>query len=186
MVFTGSTNVTLYAKWTAVSYSLKDIGPAGGYIFYINPNSAVDGWKYLEAAPASTDTIAVWGGSGTTVSGADGIVIGTGRQNTLDIVAQFGETEPYQGLIYAAKICNDLTVSNGGVVYSDWFLPSKDELNLMRSILYLYGYGGFSPNDYWWSSEYGANSAWYQNFGDGFQVPGVKYGKLHVRASRAF
>ena len=36
---------------SAAGYALGDTGPAGGFIFYENPNYAADGWRYLEAAP---------------------------------------------------------------------------------------------------------------------------------------
>ena len=49
--------------------------------------------------------------------------IGTGSQNTIDIVN--ANCSPYYPK--AANICDTLTL--GG--YSDWFLPSKDELNAM-------------------------------------------------------
>lgn len=35
-------------------YEPGDTGPAGGFIFYKNPNSAADGWRYLEAAPVDS------------------------------------------------------------------------------------------------------------------------------------
>ena len=60
---------------------------------------------------------------GTNISGADGTAIGTGAQNTIDIVN--ANCSPYMsGNSIAANICDTLTL--GG--YSDWFLPSKDEL----------------------------------------------------------
>ena len=31
----------------------------------------------------------------------------------------------------AAKVCNDYTITVNGIIYNDWFLPSKDELNQM-------------------------------------------------------
>jgi hypothetical protein len=36
---------------SAREYAAGDTGPAGGLIFYVNPNFAADGWRYLEAAP---------------------------------------------------------------------------------------------------------------------------------------
>ena len=42
-------------------YGIGDTGPAGGLIFYVNPNYAVDGWRYLEAAPFDQSAGATWG-----------------------------------------------------------------------------------------------------------------------------
>ena len=55
------------------------------------------------------------------IIGADGIEIGTGYQNTLDIVAGCSETP------IAASLAMEIEI-NG---FDDWFIPSKDELNLM-------------------------------------------------------
>ena len=45
-----------------VGYELGDIGPAGGYIFYIDEANEHPGWTYLEAAPAETEWVAKpWG-----------------------------------------------------------------------------------------------------------------------------
>ena len=59
-----------------------------------------------------------WNGS-IIKTGATGIAIGTGKANTDTIIARQGNTGSY-----AAKNCRDYT--SGG--YSDWYLPSKDEL----------------------------------------------------------
>ena len=44
-----------------VEYAIGDTGPAGGFIFYENPNYKVDGWRYLEAAPIDQSAGAKWG-----------------------------------------------------------------------------------------------------------------------------
>ena len=65
-------------------------------------------------------------------------------------------------------------------------MPSKDELDSMRVNLYLKSKGSFTDGFYWSSSEFDANNAWFQYFGNGLQD---KYGKNHqfyVRAMRAF
>jgi hypothetical protein len=46
-------------------FKVGDRGPAGGIIFYMNPRAGE--WKYLEAAPASTEETVKWGGQGTEV-----------------------------------------------------------------------------------------------------------------------
>jgi len=191
----GASNVTLYAQWTP--YVLLDIGPAGGYIFYdkgyyskadfrivkATGNGTVpitppyDAWRYLEVAPNDQSTSAEWGCfSGGTISGADGTAVGTGEQNTIDIEA--GCTTPDT----AADRCANLVL--GG--YSDWFLPSKDELNLMYENLKVAEVGGFADFSYWSSSEYNAGGAWNQHFSGGSQGPNGKNGTERVRAVRAF
>jgi hypothetical protein len=87
----------------------------------------------------------------------------------------------------AITACQEL-VMNG---YSDWVLPNKDQLELIFKNLHQKGIGGFSSEDYWSSSEYNADYAWYFHFLDGSSDngSGVYYGKhstRQVRAVRAF
>ena len=192
----GASNVTLYAQWTP--YVLRDTGPAGGYIFYdkgyyskadftivkaagngtVPINPTYDAWRYLEAAPASTEWKNKWGSYETFIGGTEKS-IGAGKSNTTIIVTwlnSHGETGK------AAQLCDALVY--GG--YSDWFLPSKDELNLMYINLEVAGVGGFAGGFYWSSSEYNAYSAWLQDYGNGFQGSYGKYGAYRVRAVRVF
>ncbi|NBK25642.1 MAG: DUF1566 domain-containing protein, partial [Spirochaetia bacterium] len=175
---------TLYAKWGDLG--VGDIGPAGGYIFYDKGNYS-DGWRYLEAAPAGNEwSSKVWGGYGTEVGGT-GTAVGTGASNTEKIVAKFGNAEPYgKKTDYAAKLCADLVVTKDGVVYDDWFLPSKNELDLIFQNLYGNNLGGFSEDNYWSSSVYSANSAWLQHFGRGTQYYYSRLLADRVRPVRAF
>jgi len=172
---TVTADVTLYAKWTPL-YALRDTGPAGGLIFYVKAGGYSDGWMYLEAAPSDQSTGAPWGCVGIAISGADGEAVGTGEQNTIDI--EVGCTTAGT----AADICANLSL--GG--YSDWFLPSKDELNLMYENLKVFGVGGFVFY-YWSSSESDANFAWVQDFDNGVQYyNNTKLNPERVRAVRAF
>jgi len=102
--------------------------------------------------------------------------VGTGEQNTIDI--ETGCTTSGT----AADICANLSLGS----YSDWFLPSKDELNLMYTNLEVFGIGGFTGNYYWSSSEYDADFAWCQDFGSGYQFNYVEFNTYRVRAVRAF
>lgn len=180
-----TSDITLYANWRDY-YIIGDIGPAGGYIFY-DKGSYSDGWRYLEAAPAGNEWRAkVWGGYGTEVGGT-GTAVGTGASNTEKIVAKFGNAEPYKRNIdYAAKLCADLVVTKGGVTYDDWFLPSRDELNLMYQNLKKNNLGGFSEDYYWSSSELNTFHAWFQLFTNGDQYLYNRYYVSRVRPVRAF
>lgn len=64
-VFTDLIDRTLYAKWFYEVFT----GPAGGLVFYENPNWEDDGWRYLEAAPSGwytgdTDSKGTYSGYG--------------------------------------------------------------------------------------------------------------------------
>jgi hypothetical protein len=130
----------------------------------------------LIAAPFDLGDLA-WGCPSFEISGADGTALGTGNQNTIDIVN--GCATP--GI--AARICNDLVLEG----YNDWYLPSKDELN--KIYLNRAAIGGFASQDYYWSSsEFNITYAWSQYFGSGDQFYNL-FGKdftCFVRAVRAF
>lgn len=151
---------------------ILSIGEAykGGIVFYLDGSGGG-----LVCAESDQSTNAEWGCYGTAIGGT-GTGVGTGAANTAAIVAGCSEA----GI--AAKICNDLVI-NG---YSDWFLPSKDELDLMYQNLKLAGIGGFADYYYWSSSEYSSSHAWAHNFASGYHSYGNKLNYGRVRAVRAF
>lgn len=164
---------------TPVTYKIGDRGPAGGIVFFVLGEDL----HGLEAAPVDQGPAlgaewgAEWGCADAVILGADGTEVGTGAQNTTDILAAVCATP---GI--AAHLAANYSL-NG---FKDWFLPSKDELNLMYTNLYRKDLGGFAPYPYWSSSEDGINYAWGQIFGDGFQNGGSKDLAIGVRAVRAF
>ena len=87
------------------------------------------------------------------ISRCTGTAIGTGQANTTAIITQSGQQEVQH------KLCDNLILSG----YDDWFLPSKDELNLMYTNLKVAGLGGFADAWYWSSSEVNFPYAWFQN-----------------------
>jgi len=165
----------------------------GGIVFYILQPGDI-GYiagqvKGLIAAPTDQASGVEWGCYGTLISGADGTAIGTGNQNTIDIEA--GCITP--GI--AADICANYTDGT----YSDWFLPSKDELNLMwtnladsdgdgvnNGVTDPNNLGGFATGGYWSSTENDNYDAWFQGFTNGFQYGFNRNYSSVVRAVRAF
>lgn len=124
-----------------------------------------------------------------------GTAIGTGKTNTQRLVSAMGN-ETYSSSFwsyaktknYAARLCDILTYTINGIIYDDWFLPSKDELNLIYENPSI---GGFGIGNYWTSSEDSSNAryAWYQNVYRGEQESDERYGVGHglqVHPIRAF
>ena len=110
----------------------------------------------------------------TSVGGTD-TLLGTGSANTDNIIVQNGG-----GSTYAAGLAR---AYNGGS-YTDWFLPSKDELN--KLYINKVAIGGFFADFYWSSSELNAYVAWGQAFINGYQYGNYEYSAYRVRAVRAF
>ena len=174
----------LHAKTAENAPAPLQIGDthAGGIIFYLDP----DGVHGLVAAPSDQSAAALWGCSGTDISGVPNVTIspptgpgadiGWGAVNTTAIVNNCVDA----GI--AASLCDDL-VLNG---YNDWFLPSAVELNLMYTNLHTAGLGGFSGDFYWSSSEFDPSSAYVQAFFSGNQFTNFKFSNFYVRAVRAF
>jgi len=100
-----------------------------------------------------------WGCYGEDVNGADGVSVGTGYKNTVDIVEQGCNTE--HGGVTAAQA--SLSTSIAG--FEDWYLPSLAELVQMCKVLDEYTGNFQSENAYYWSSTEGnRNFAWYIDF----------------------
>ena len=87
-----------------------------------------------------------------------------------------------EGLITFKQDCITDRDSN----FSDWFLPSKDELNLMYENLHVEGVGGFGDVPYWSSSEFNSSNSYYVIFSDGGSSPFGKANIFNVRACRTF
>ncbi len=143
----------------------------GGKICYLD----VTGKHGLIASASDlTNMISWWnGGFVETNSKSDA----DGSTNTNAIIAAQGNAGSY-----AAKLCRDYR--GGG--FNDWFLPAKDQLNMMY--LQKTTLGGFADEIYWSSTEYEPGLAWVQYFMTGEQwTDNTSDGAIVcVRAMRAF
>jgi len=115
-------------------------------------------------------------------TGATATAIGTGRANTDAIISAQGATETS----YAAGLARAYT----GGEYTDWFLPSKDELNQMyikkSTLEAVSGFNAFTNTYYWSSTEHDSDDALMQLFAIGYQTSTSKHYTNDVRAVRAF
>lgn len=180
--------------------AIGEIGPGGGKVFYVAPSSFASpgsacgsACRYLEAAPrgwylsatpagqtdclfpgtSTDDPKCVWSSNTSDAIGSTGVAIGTGYANTSAMITQSG---------FAGKAGTVARAFRGGGK-TDWYLPSKNELNEMAIQQLTVG---FTSDQYWSSSEGDASNAWNQYVNDGF---GRNYGKgfaYGVRPIRAY
>jgi len=144
----------------------------GGRVAYVDA-TGVHGFIVATADTVAPSPGAAWGCSGTNVS--TGTAIGTGNANTNAIVAACGTA----GI--AARLAYDLSL-NG---YTDWYLPSRDELNHLSANKV--AIGSLPINNYYWSSsQYSTTQALEMNFSDTSWNPWPKTGVWGVRVIRAF
>jgi hypothetical protein len=154
----------------------------GGVIFWMNAANN----QGLVVSISDQSTGAEWGCYGIDVPGAIASTIGSGEANTIAIETTC--TTPGT----AADLVTNLSLSG----YSDWFLPSQDELNeiyLNKAIINasLSANSGTTLDNaswYWTSTQQNgnANNAYFQFFGNGLQTLNNKANLTKVRAIRAF
>ncbi len=151
----------------------------GGKVAYIlqsgDPGYVAGETHGLIAATSDQSTGIQWYNGTNTNTGAYATALGTGNSNTMTIIASQGNTGSY-----AAKLCADLVLAG----YSDWYLPSRDELN--KLYLNRVAIGGFASASYFSSSETNISAVWSQDFTNGSQNYGNKFSLWLVRAVRSF
>ena len=166
-----------------------DVGPGGGTVFYIDMARSAGSQVWEVGSDLGT---AEWGCRGTDIAGT-GTNIGTGQTNTGLINA---------GCVTAGIAARVASATAGGL--SDWFLPSKDELNQLCKYARMQSTAvvdqavvcdttgtllpGFASDGYWSSSQSSADAAGAraQGFYDGYQGDDYKNLALRVRPVRAF
>lgn len=153
-----------YYYWVGQEYQ-------GGKIFYIDQT----GKHGLIAADFDIEGGAPWGCISNEVIGADGIAVGTGLQNTLDIVNGCGEGT-------AAFLCANLDTLG----YDDWYLPSKNELQGLADRLGFMGEANLNGAYYASSSEMDATNLWSVYMPNRAAIESPKNWLLFTRPIRSF
>ena len=143
----------------STTYSVGDM-VQGGKVFWVDSTGQHGLVVDLEDAGGSS---AMDWNAGTTSSGlnletlAQSSGMYAGKMNTAIIIAAHAAAAN-NGNNFAARACNEYTYTQNGVEYSDWYLPSKDELHIIKTS----GVGApnLYPYNYWSSTEHDANNAY--------------------------
>jgi len=220
-VTNGANSGVVTAVFPSVVYSVGGIGPAGGIIFMTpSTQGGLGGDSYYEAAPtgwgngiavnpsitidgisfaaeitgtSTTDPQLRWCNNPTATVGVTSTAIGTGKANTAAIVSG-GDVNCTLGAGFTA----DGYTSTGATPYSDWFLPSFDEINQLcryageaaQSTEPCSNSGslrvGFVAASFGSSSEYNPSQKWIQSFATAGSGGGSKGATSYIRPVRSF
>ena len=188
-----ATNTIGTSAASAASSSVVPVSPLqvgdfyqGGVVFHLfvpgETGYVSDETHGLIAAVEDQSSGIQWNNGSSVTTGATATAIGTGSANTDAIISAQGATETS----YAAGLARAYT----GGEYTDWFLPSKDELNqiyINKSTLEaVSGFNAFTNTYYWSSTEHDSDDALMQLFSIGHQLNFSKGYTSTVRAVRAF
>lgn len=183
-ILVNATNVVRKADGTlgVRQYKIGDF-VHGGIVFWVDGS----GEHGLIADTADISTGTPWSNGVEKRTNASGDGIGAGKMNIMLIIALQTIDNPVGN--FAALMFADLRRGPFG----DWYLPSKEELNLMfvnrnviNSTSLANGGDSFEEVSYWSSTEDSGGDAWNQNFLTGNQSDFAKLIDNRVRAIRAF
>ena len=171
-----TSDITLYAQYKEL-YSVGGRGEKGGWIIYdVDADNTADGgagndglkssvcgYRFLEASPSDFSTVVDgkntydlnWGAAMDEI--ATQTTLGSGANNT-KLMAESTKLNSFAKDVYGQA-------GVGGA--TDWFIPSKDELYLMYTVIGKNTEAGFTKGYYWSSSRntLGSSSAYYLYFG---------------------
>jgi hypothetical protein len=185
--------MTFPPKVYATTGSSVSIGDSyeGGIVAYIyvsgDPGYVAGQQNGIIMAEVDQSTDTSWSNITDALVGGTSVVLGAGKTNTAAIIAQAGHTTS------AAKLCDGY--ASGG--YTDWFMPSLNEMSKMYEGLDIsgsqanwlkYSFDAGGNYNYWTSSEDSASSAHRKNMHyaggtsvisqkseDGFKVRAIRY-----------
>ena len=159
----------------------------GGIIFYydsIEEKGMVMSKKDIHY-PYNVNATKIYWNCVDTITGAKSTRIGKGKENSRKIIAtrcKLYNTEEKAWMLGPADLCDVYKVGK----FTDWYLPSKDELNQIYLHLAKPDRYSFLNHMYWTSSEKNERFAWIQFFKDGGQAYYIKHFAYYVRAVHDF
>jgi hypothetical protein len=182
------TDNVISATGSVTTYEIGDFAH-GGVVFWVDET----GQHGLVCAKQDHGSMVRWYAGTYGNTQAKGDVPYAGAANTSIIIAAHVAIGD-DGDTYAARVCNELQITEGGKTYGDWYLPSKEELILMRNNQSIIdataianGGSAFATSNFYYSStEYSHNKAWIVGFGGTTQYSAEKWDPRRIRAVRAF
>lgn len=190
--YTGGTGIGIDSN-NVISAKTYNVGDSahGGIVFWVDQT----GQHGLVCAKTNQSEGIRWNAGTSSISThakGDGPL--AGKANTTIIIAVYSSVVFDDTLLYAARLCNELIVNQGGKSYGDWYLPSKAEMRLILNnagiidpVAISMGGTALGINEYWTSTEHWDNTkAWFQSNNFGGKENLLKTKLYKVRAVRTF
>ena len=179
------------SNYVPMQYKVGDEGDGGGIVFYVSQEGFIvydgkGGQKICHCLEMSKPTLGLskWAPEKSdfinTISEKS---LGYGKSNTYKILNYYKNSSLTEenGAAYRCSIYSTEKAAAG-----EWFLPSRDELDLMYKAMKEAAVSDATINWFWSSSENTSDYAWYQRFKQGYQDYGGRGLINSVRAIRAF
>ncbi|PQJ79566.1 Lcl domain-containing protein [Polaribacter porphyrae] len=188
-VFSGNyDDLTNKPKSNAIkTYKVGDFAH-GGVVFWVDETEQ----HGLVCSKINQSNATKWfaGTFGNTHAKGNGLF--SGKANNSIIIATHASIGDDDNL-YAARLCNELEITENSIMYGDWYLPSKYELNLIfqnlsaiNATAITNGGEAFTNDVYWSSTEETSSRVWVLNFANGQESTVLKNISNRVRAIRSF
>ncbi len=179
------------SNYVPMQYKVGDEGDGGGIVFYVSQEGFIvydgkGGQKICHCLEMSKPTLGLskWAPEKSdfinTISEKS---LGYGKSNTYKILNYYKNSSLTEENC-AAYRCSIYSTEKAAA--GEWFLPSRDELDLMYKAMKEAAVSDATINWFWSSSENTSDYAWYQRFKQGYQDYGGRGLINSVRAIRAF
>ena len=179
------------SNYVPMQYKVGDEGDGGGIVFYVSQEGFIvydgkGGQKICHCLEMSKPTLGLskWAPEKSdfinTISEKS---LGYGKSNTYKILNYYKNSSLTEENC-AAYRCSIYSTEKAAA--GEWFLASRDELDLMYKAMKEAAVSDATINWFWSSSENTSDYAWYQRFKQGYQDYGGRGLINSVRAIRAF
>lgn len=179
------------SNYVPMQYKVGDEGDGGGIVFYVSQEGFIvydgkGGQKICHCLEMSKPTLGLskWAPEKSdfinTISEKS---LGYGKSNTYKILNYYKNSSLTEENCVAYR-CSIYSTEKAAA--GEWFLASRDELDLMYKAMKEAAVSDATINWFWSSSENTSDYAWYQRFKQGYQDYGGRGLINSVRAIRAF
>ena len=184
------------SEWSEVkqlevpAYFVAETGPAGGVIIYdrefgvsddvIEEDESISGdWRYMEMAPEVPEDEVNWGNLGVLVNDtSEGVGAGPSNTEAMREALEDGN---------AADTAHDVELEHEGETFSDWLLPSKEELHLFAYVIdQNFDDIEFNEGTFWSSSEIDQDNAYSVELPSAARTQTEKSENLSLQLMRVF